>query len=343
MIKQPEPYSHGWQCHGSSRRDCPPCVRSIPTGANAARLLLLIGDSLDRSVVWRSCEAEKSYSLKPLCGCKNCFACGPLSDGTVFANLFLVGLLTPQQQNTPGALLPSEPPLAQQRMHLLLPEMLANVSAALPTTVLLAPGSWDALAAGEDRPAVSALKTAFEDGKFARACRQLISEARAAFRKFSSARLLWHSAPAPHDARSFFPHGSGSSLDGFARRMQLTSSVGTAEACSAGLGLLDWRGWSCRHADYRQLATGQHYNATGSLLLADMLRKAHDNPNSVANACRATHPFWDTTRGCCVSGVRKPGGAATAGPVGPGAGPGPGTYYNRSHTERETYSARACE
>ena len=98
--------------------------------------------------------------------------------------------------------------------------------------------------------------------------------------------------------------------------MRLVSSVGSAAACSSGVyGLLDWRRWSCHHASYRALATGQHYNATGALLLAAMLRSAAARPTGketvLTDACQAKHPIWDTSRGCCVQhGVDR--GSATA-------------------------------
>ena len=305
------PYSKDWQCHGSSRRDCPLCTTSINMPHNASRLFLLIGDSLDRSLVWRSCEAERS-TLTPLCSCKNCFVCGPLADGSWWANLFLVGLLTPQQRSTPGALLPGEPPLAHQRLRTILPTMVADIPAHTPVTVMLAPGSWDALSAGEERstrdaPAAAKLQSAFTDGTFDRACRDLIADARAALRRLSppsGVQWLWHSAPAPHEARTVAPRGAGIDLHDFSSRMRLVSSVGTAAACSSGVhGLLDWRRWSCHHASYRELATGQHYNATGALLLASMLRSAANASHhgvAVTDSCRVKHPIWDVARGCCI-------------------------------------------
>ena len=277
-----------------TRSRCPKCVDGLPS--RLRRAYVLVGDSLDRNLVYNLCTSKSGAQYVPVCGAKNSFVCSLRDGKTAWLNFFLFGLLVPQHKTAPGAFFGDEPRLAHERITTLLPRMLANINdSQTAVTLQLSAGTWDQASANENP---SELQYAFEDGSFFIEARRLIvaTLAAAAASGVRPQHLLWHNTPvAPRS-----PVAPRTNL--------LHSSIGAAAACSlrathhSNIRLLDWRSWSCLHHRAHVLPDELHYNANGSLLLANLLVE-HERRS--VDPCAAAHYVWDKAKTCCVPGTES--------------------------------------
>ena len=109
-----------------TRSRCSKCVDGLPS--RLRRAYVLVGDSLDRNLVYNLCTSKSGAQYVPVCGAKNSFVCSLRDGKTAWLNFFLFGLLVPQHKTAPGAFFGDEPRLAHERITTLLPRMLANIN-----------------------------------------------------------------------------------------------------------------------------------------------------------------------------------------------------------------------